>query len=709
MTENPNGPDRRMKAARRAASALCLLFFLVVISTSGADGVNTYVYDADGYIVPCPEAYVFRDYLDFSYLPPGPLLSPEDIEAARDGTLYIADTGNSRIVKMTPRGEFAVIVHPDMSQPTGLSVDPVSGDLYVADAGSRDIFRFSASGQLKARFAPPASEVLPENYMYAPSNVVVDRRGWLYVIGTGTSYGIVQLDPEGTFRGFFGANRAKFDLQRAISRLFASEEQKIRLRMQSLRPSSDLYLHDDGFLYAVTESESTNQIRRLNAVGVDTYPPGLYGEMVPMKTQTTTEKGDYRTIDAVLKTDVTVSVPQLTKVNVDDTGIVTVLDGLSSKLFQYDQEGELLFVFGGRGRVDGTFVAARGFTVDPVSGDIYVLEISQNALYVMTPTEFARNVHVASRLYRDGKYEEALTVWAEVAKQDAQYPLANAGIGKALAKIGQRESDTRYLRASMRYYRDAGSKDGYSSSFEKLRYLVMLRSFGWIIGGTIAVIAAAGLLLRLARPLRGRRRLTLVWGVLRHPFRAMEEVKYSYSKTTLLSAFIMLLLYLGAHVLRLYVTQFHFTSWDPANISLGTELVRLVLPWLSWCITNYLVSVLFEGEGRFGQIFCFSAYALAPMVAVVTAAALLSRVLSLAESATMSALQALQWVWLVLLMLLGNSTIHNYSLRKSVGIGALSLVGIVLLWGVAVLLLGLVGTLGNFGFTLVREVLTRAF
>lgn len=697
-------------------ATLLVLLCAQVPAAFCADGVNSYVYDTEGYIVPCPPPYVFREYLDLAYLPSGPLSAPEDIEADGQGVVYIADTGNARVIRLTPDRAASTIAHPDMTQPMGLAVDPTNGDLYIADAGSAHIFRFSPSGELLRSYPPPSSDVLPENYMYSPSNVVVDPRGWLYVTGTGTSYGIIQLDPEGTFRGFFGANRAQFDLRRAVMRLFASEEQRIRLRMQSLRPSSDVFLHADGFLYAVTESETTNQIRRLNAVGIDTYPDGLYGEMVPMKSETASEKGDYRSVDAVMRTDVTVSVPQLTKVHVDRDGIITVLDGISSKVFQYDQEGNLLFVFGGRGRVEGTFTAARGFTIDQSTGSLYVLEISQSGLHVLEQTEFAALVHQASRLYRDGQYDEALGVWAEVARQDGQYPLANAGIAKALLKMGQRSSDPRYLRASMSFYRDAGSRIGYSAAFERLRYVLSMKYFGFILG---AALLAVILVLGASRALRAGRsrsraltalsRLIGVRTVILHPFRAMEEVKHAYARVTIVSALAMLALYLGAHVLRLYVTQYHFASWDPGRVSLATELVRLLLPWFSWCITNYLVSVLFEGEGRFGQIFCASAFALAPVAALTTIVTLLSRLLSLGEAGTMTVLGVAQWVWMVLLMVLGTATVHNYPIGKSVAISALSVAGVVLLWGVAVLLLGLVGTLGNFGFTLVREVVTRAF
>lgn len=76
-----------------------------------------------------------------------------DIEVARDGTIYATQTGNDdpnswRIFKVTPQGDSSVFVSgPPLNRPNGIAFDP-KGNVVVNHIGTADIHTFSPAGQL---------------------------------------------------------------------------------------------------------------------------------------------------------------------------------------------------------------------------------------------------------------------------------------------------------------------------------------------------------------------------------------------------------------------------------------------------------------------------------------------------------------------------------------------------------------------------------
>ena len=95
-------------------------------------------------------------------------------------------------------------------------------------------------------------------------------------------------------------------------------------------------------------------------------------------------------------------------------------------------------------------------------------------MQIFRPTEFADLLHTASRLYFEGRYDQAATTWQEVLRHDAFFELAHTGLGKAAFKRGD------YLGA-MREYTVARNKDGYSQAFGEWRHDFLRANFAWVL------------------------------------------------------------------------------------------------------------------------------------------------------------------------------------------------------------------------------------
>jgi DNA-binding beta-propeller fold protein YncE len=455
----------RFSLLRRPLRALgaALLAGGVVLGSFGtafADREWSWTLDKDKNPLGAPLPYLFDFEIDGLYKESGTFKNPADIFIDHEYNVWIADTGNNRVVKFDEKGayqrDFGVEEGPGkLNAPEGIFISQ-RGEVWVADRGNGRIVQYTPNGEFVKELGKPRSKLLEEDQVYQPNKLTIDRRGYIYVLNGGGDYrGIFLLDSEGEFRGFFGANRLKFDLMRLLIRTFTTEAQKKQISKVLPTHHANLFTDARGFIYTVSPLSQKDQIKKLNSIGKDVYSP---------------EEKEYgmnmRRGNQLVR-------PQFVDVAVDDQGIVSALDFNSGLIYQYDQSTNLLAIFGGRGAQRGKFELPQSLAVGR-DGRIYVLDANRNTVQVFRRTEFAELVHKGSRLYFDGFYDQAADVWREVLRRDANYELAHTGLGKAHFKRGA------YVEA-MAEYMIARNKDGYSQAFGEWRHGFLRENFGWVL------------------------------------------------------------------------------------------------------------------------------------------------------------------------------------------------------------------------------------
>jgi len=441
-----------------------------------------YIYNANGSSVHSINGYLYERSLSGFGQPEGAYRTPQDLFITQDDALYLADTGNNRILVLTPEGDVVrSIGDPEgkgkLNGPKGVFVTG-DGLVYVADTGNKRIAVFDAQGRFQRELAEPSSPLLGPGFKYAPAKLVVDKRGYIYLQSEGLIDGLMQLDPGGAFKGFFGANHVPFSFKRLIVKLIATREQQEQ--MQSLRPAefSNVFQDGEGFLYTTTLGVQSNQVKRLSASGVDTLNRG------------SNRYGDYFT--GLLQYQVFVDVA------VDGRGFITALDAMTGKFYEYDKLGNLLFISGGLGSQNGLFVSPSSVGYDS-RGRIYVVDSGRNRIDRFYATPFAGLVHEASTLYAEGRYEEAAGPWKNVLEMNSNYEMAYTAIGTALYKA------ERYKEA-MAYFKLGRNEGQYSEAFREYRKIMLREYFDLIVAGLLTAWLTAKLLprLRRRRSARGR-------------------------------------------------------------------------------------------------------------------------------------------------------------------------------------------------------------
>src|SRR5699024_4519493 len=210
-----------------------------------------------------------------------PLSQPKDFFVDDHDEIYIADTGNNRIVHLDENGELIRIIEvPDspLNQPSGIFITD-EGDIYVADTGNRRVVLLDNDGELIQEFLRPESKYIDDGFVYEPTNMIVDSRGFVYVVSRGTFQGIIQFSPEGEFYGFYGTNITEVSFMDRIRNIFYTKEQLSRQVRLLPNPISNITIDKNGYIYTVSK-DSVEQIKKLNIRGENQWKDFQYEDNI---------------------------------------------------------------------------------------------------------------------------------------------------------------------------------------------------------------------------------------------------------------------------------------------------------------------------------------------------------------------------------------------------------------------------------------------
>ena len=112
----------------------------------------------------------------------------------------------------------------NLSAPQGLYRDSRDDTLWIADTGNGRIVQIDSAGKLLQEYGPPQSDLLAEIQSAAPNKVLVDKRGYIYYL-EGSGAGMIVMDRQNQFRGFFGTTRTAFSLWWLFVRFLYTDEQ----------------------------------------------------------------------------------------------------------------------------------------------------------------------------------------------------------------------------------------------------------------------------------------------------------------------------------------------------------------------------------------------------------------------------------------------------------------------------------------------------
>ena len=459
-----------------------------------------YTYDIWGRSVPAPSGYT-----------PHTVFYPQDTEAgaiknARDlfvyqNELYLVDTGNNRILVFDEDYRF-VREYTEFTLPDGTSTSLGSpagiyirdDRMLIADTDNGRVLDADMNGRVSQVLTKPETEFIAQNMAFRPAKVGRDASGFIYVLAEGVYQGLVCYDAQGEFMGFYGSNKVSVTLSVLINSLWKkllSQEQAQSMARFVPVEIANLYMDSDDFIFTVTNGtvdstqRAVGKIQRLNPLGTNVlrynnrdytasggtvYQRNIYGDV------------EYSYVRTLIVDSIFVDV------HVDENGIFSALDRERGRVFQYDLESNLLFVFGGIGNQKGNFTIPSA--IEKFGEDYVVLDETKNSLTLFSPTAYARDVLAATALSQEGLYAEAEPIWRDVLKVNAGNTMAYKCIGKYYLELKDYDNALAYLKLGQ-------DREAYSLAYREWRKAYLQKNFLWLVPLVIAIILLARWLLRL--------------------------------------------------------------------------------------------------------------------------------------------------------------------------------------------------------------------
>lgn len=437
---------------------------------------DTYNYTYREYITYTPAAYVPSGNVTGNKLGISNFSEPQDLCVAQDGKVFVADTKNNRIVVLNK--SMTKVHHiidgferdgqiDSFSSPHGVCVSE-NNQLYVADTENHRVVVLTPEGEFIKIVDNPQSEILEDDFEFVPLKVTVDYADRIYVIARSAFEGILVFESNGQFTGYFGTIDVKISLWDRFWKRLASKEERTKQQLYIPTEFTGIDIDGDGFVYASNiDSEGKQGVRRLNPRGEDVIQKGenlnLGGDL--LFDEYGDNSGASEFIDVVYR----------------EKGVYSLLERKRGRIFTYDKEGNLLYIFGGLGSQEGTFTTPTA--IETTNEQLIVLDANQGAILRFGVTEYGSLINEAVGLRYDGDEAKAIKKWEAVLKLDENNELANSGMGKAYLTSGDNKKAMKYLELGM-------NKDYYSVAFRRYRNEVLADNLSYILTGVVVLVGA---------------------------------------------------------------------------------------------------------------------------------------------------------------------------------------------------------------------------
>ena len=152
--------------------------------------------------------------------------------------------------------------------------------------------------------------------------------------------------------------------------------------------------------------------------------------------------------------------------------------------------------------------------------------------------------------------------------------------------------------------------------------------------------------------------------VIFHPFDGFWDLVHE-KRGSMAAAHTFVVLFLLTYVLKLMYTSFQFISAPIQYINIYERWASLLLPFLILCVANWSLSTLFDGKGRFKDIYMAMCYALVPYILIQLPLILISHILAFDEGSFYTVLISLSEIWCVFLAFVGLMEVHDYGPGKT--------------------------------------------
>ncbi len=713
----------RISLSKRLLSLLAVVVLLgtmglsVSASSKGSGFFTPYTnYEYNYYkeSVAAPVSYISEGELTAKDLGvEGELKDPSDMSF--NGTsLFILDAGNDRILELDTNLQLKKVytgfVMPAELSDTGeeqtISIVGArgffvydNGDFLIADTSNNRILRIS-NGRVTLVINKPDSPSIDPDVMFDVNKVMVGSQDRIYALVGTINQGALVFTKDGEFQTFFGSNKVTQTaevISKYLWRRFMSEAQLKSMATYTPVNMVNFDVDPRGFMISVTQDSSTNTVdgtvRRLNYKNSDVLnSPDSYsfGDLEWNRDKTVTMGTTFCDVD------------------VDYEGFYALLDSTRGRVFFYSNTGDFVAEFALKGYQSGT--TGNPVAIETINERVYVLDAEKRCIHVFCPSDYAKKYRAAMLSLENGDYNQSLDSWQELLDENTNNEMVYYGMGR----VYDEEKD---YKTAMEYFKLAKDQESYSYSFKEYRKIAIQENFLPIAIVAVVLIVAIVLVSRFikkkvashsdsAYSVMESKWLFPIY-TLTHPadgfiqFKTRKHIRSWEMTIGFVVAWFLL------KVLQFFGYGFIFNSSRVSDFNLFITMAATIGLYALFVIGNWAVCTLIEGKGNLGEIMTTTAYALVPYLVSLLLNTILSNFFALDEGSFLTIISYIGLVWTGMVLFVGLSAIHEYSVGKTVISLLLTVFAMAVMLFLIILFYTLITQTISFVMSVVQEISLR--
>lgn len=725
-----NKHSNRFKLVSRISAFLLMLLMLVSVFgvTASAEGIqqssyNTYTYWAapgKSWTVSSTPMYEVDRVISGATLGISDLKEPADVFTDSKGLTYIMDSGNGRIVVLNADYTLKTVIENLSYNEEELSFVGARGvfvtnkqEIYIADSKNARVIVTGLDGTVKKLLVQPDADVIPENFLYSPTKVAVDSKGYTYVLSDGSYYGALLYKPDGTFSGFFGANSVKTTIlgvfEKLYEMIFVSDIQQENSVKELPYCFTDIAVDNEDFVYTATGASTKDvseigQLKKLSPGGTN---------VLKNKTSSTVASAEATNFADGLISKVALpsgwyqwQVTDLHTMDIDNYGYMYGFCRFTGHTFIYDQDCNLLGVFGGgnsNGQQVGTFVNGTSIQINDLNQDVIIVDATNRNITIYKETEYGALVKKAQSLTNAGSYSEAKPYWEKALSYDRNMQLAYRGLARAALVEEEYETCLEYAKLGF-------DQNTYSSAYKFVRNDYLTDNFVWLFLIAVAVVGALAFFMIYTNKheiqLIKNKKVSTMFQCVFHPFQGAQQVRYYGNGSKALATVCLVLYFLSTVVSGMY-TSFTFNMFDKSSYNVFFPLIQTFGIVLLWTVANWGMSTLFEGKGNMEHVYVVTCYALIPTIISNLVLTALSHTLTLEETLILTIVSTVCTALTAIMLCVGNMTVHEFGFFKFIVMAIVTVLAMLVVVFVILMVFVLVQQLTGFISTIYKEISYR--
>lgn len=191
-----------------------------------------------------------------------------------------------------------------------------------------------------------------------------------------------------------------------------------------------------------------------------------------------------------------------------------------------------------------------------------------------------------------------------------------------------------------------------------------------------------------------------------HPADGYYEIRHR-ERGSIVVALLLVILFSFSFSINRTAASFIVNDVDPNEVNALTELVAVLLLYALFCVGNWSITCLMEGEGRLKDIAIAIGYAMTPMIVCFNLGTIVSQFVAQNEEAFYYMIVAVGIAYGLFMMLIGIMQVHNYTLGKTMLTILLTFIAMFIIIFIVLLFADLITQVYSFFYSIYQELIFR--